>query len=325
VAAVLVGGWGLLQAGAKAQESSQLATPYSLLPTLYSLLPTPYSLLSTLVVLGATIWLLTRAHTLPPTDLRDAVEKLNARTTAADAVITARPKEAAAFAELYKGHADVWGLNAGGPPLDPDTAAALAQVTESHPHVWWLPNGVPPGQSGVELWLMNHGFRAENDSFGRRRLALYYFPPQPLTEVGIGVTFGEVIALERVETLTAVRPGDVLPLVLHWRAVGAVSDDYRVFVHLLDADGNRVAQSDGVPALWTRPTSGWSPGESIEDRRGLSLPADLPSGNYTLVAGLYRPLDGVRLLTGEGADHASLTTVRVWRRVRQRMQRIGSG
>ncbi len=104
----------------------------------------------------------------------------------------------------------------------------------------------------------------------------------------------------------------MLPLVLHWRAVGPVPDDYRVFVHLLDAYGDRVAQSDGVPALWTRPTSGWSPGERIEDRHGLSLPADLPLGDYTLIVGLYRPLDGVRLLTDEGADHVSLATVRVY-------------
>jgi hypothetical protein len=103
----------------------------------------------------------------------------------------------------------------------------------------------------------------------------------------------------------------VLPVALHWRPTQRVTADYHVFVHLLDADGNRVAQSDGQPALWTRPTSGWSPGQGIEDRHGLSLPADLPPGNYTLIIGLYSPLDGTRLRTEEGVDHVSLATIKV--------------
>ena len=300
--AVLVSGWGLIQ---------RPPTPYFLLPTSYSLLLTPF------VVLAATVWLLTRAHAIPHGDLRDVVAALNARTTVADAIVTNTPEEATAFADLYKGHANVLGLNAGGPPLDADTVATLTRTTKSHPRVWWLPNWLPPEKSGVELWLMGNGFRAEDRSFNQKRMALFYFPPQPLKEIPSGATFGNgivgggVIVLERAATSPAVQADGVLPVALRWRATQPIAANYHVFVHLLDADGNRVAQSDGQPALWSRPTSGWSPGEVIEDRHALSLPADLAPGDYTLVVGLYTPLDGARLLTEGGADHVALATIRV--------------
>ena len=117
----------------------------------------------------------------------------------------------------------------------------------------------------------------------------------------MGTILGDAIVLEQAATLPTSQPGDVLPVGLYWKAEQTVLDNFHVFVHLIDADGNRIAQSDGQPALWTRPTSSWTPGELVEDRHALSLPTELPQGNYTLVAGLYLPESGERLLT-EGGD-----------------------
>ena len=161
------------------------------------------------------------------------------------------------------------------------------------------------------MWLMRNGFRAEDGFIGERRLSLYYFPPEPLTESAVDVTFGDVIALERVDTLPTARSGSVLPVALHWRATHPVPADYHVFVHLITADGNTVAQSDGQPALWTRPTSTWSPGERIEDRHALSLPVDLPAGDYTLITGLYLQDNGERLLSSKEETFAILNTVQI--------------
>jgi mannosyltransferase len=102
-----------------------------------------------------------------------------------------------------------------------------------------------------------------------------------------------------------------LPVDLRWQASQPVTDNYHVFVHLLDGQEQRIAQSDGQPALWTRPTSSWQPGEVIEDRHGLSLPASLPAGDYQLIVGLYLPESGQRLATGDGKSFASLGLVRV--------------
>jgi hypothetical protein len=323
VTAVLVSGWGVIRIGRlegwktgrmedwkdgrlEGQKVGHRAIfQSSILPTFQS------SILPLLVTLAAVAWLLTRAHSLPAGELRDAVALLNARTATADAVVTGTPEESVAFADLYKKRADVLGLNAGGLPLDSDTATTLARTAQNHPRVWWLPNWLPPQQSGVETWLMRNGFRAEDRFVGERRLALYYFPPQPLAETAVGVTFGNVIALERVDTLPAARPGSVLPVALHWRATQLMSADYHIFVHLITADGNIVAQSDGQPALWTRPTSTWSPGERIEDRHALSLPVDLLPGDYTLITGLYLPDNGERLLSSKQETFVVLNTVQI--------------
>jgi hypothetical protein len=90
-----------------------------------------------------------------------------------------------------------------------------------------------------------------------------------------------------------------------------VPEDYHVFVHLLDAEGVRVAQSDNQPALWTRPTSSWVPGEPIEDRHALALPADLPPDVYTLIAGVYLPETDERLLTEGDEEFVILGNVQV--------------
>ncbi len=315
LAAALLSGWGLLrlkrrvedQRPARAEDS--LEPDHRIIPTSRHLIFHPF-VLSSLVTLAATAWLLAHAHTLSPSDLRSVVAVLNARSTAVDAIVTGTPDESIAFADLYKGHADVLGLNDGS-PLDADTAAALAETSKDHPRVWWLSSWLPPEQSSVEIWLMRNGFRAEDRFVGTRRLALYYFPPQRLLEQANGNTFGGDIVLERVDMLPNVHPGGVLPLALHWRARQSIKADYNVFVHLLDSQGNRVAQADSQPALWTRPTSSWSPGERIEDRHALSLPDDLPPGAYSLIVGLYLPENGERLLTGDAETFVTLGTVQI--------------
>ncbi len=87
--------------------------------------------------------------------------------------------------------------------------------------------------------------------------------------------------------------GDQCQIDLLWRAEGEFPSSYRVFVHLLDAQGQIVAQSDAVPHSWARPTTGWLPGEYILDTHPLTLP---PSGNHTLAVGMYAA-DGTRLQT----------------------------
>jgi hypothetical protein len=295
VVAVLLSGWWLWKAGRQEGGKAEKlgSRPSTNLPSFRSFF------LPAFLVLAVTVWLLARAHALQPGDLVDAANVLNAHTATPDVVITGTPDESVAFADLYTGRADVLGLSAGA-PFDVDTAGVLAKTVEKHPRVWWLPNWLPAEDIEIERWLMRHGFRAQERTFGRQRLALFYFPPQPLVEAAVGATFGDTIALERAAIAPTVRPEGVLPVALHWTAKQPVLKDYQVFVHLLDAEGNHVAQSDNQPVLWTRPTSSWTPGEPIEDRHALVLPAELSPGLYTLIVGVYLPGDGERLLTESG-------------------------
>ncbi len=92
------------------------------------------------------------------------------------------------------------------------------------------------------------------------------------------------------------RSGDELTVTLTWQAATAMGLDYTIFVHLLDMDGDKVAQHDGRP--WDGvplPTSSWREGEVLRDVHVLTLPADLPPGVYQLQLGAYYWPTGDRL------------------------------
>ncbi len=81
---------------------------------------------------------------------------------------------------------------------------------------------------------------------------------------------------------------------LVWRALINPDRRAQVFVHLLDGNGQLVAQSDGAPAGGYS-LNQWVGGEYVVDQRALSFGADLPAGEYTVVAGMYDELSLERL------------------------------
>lgn len=89
--------------------------------------------------------------------------------------------------------------------------------------------------------------------------------------------------------------GQALPLTLHWQATETTGDRLKVFVHLLDRQGNIVAQSDAEPGGGAYPTSSWLPGEYVADRHVLAIPPDAVAGPATLVVGLYDPASRQRV------------------------------
>ena len=103
---------------------------------------------------------------------------------------------------------------------------------------------------------------------------------------------------------TTLNPGDKLPFTLHWQSAAPLTVDLTTFAHLRDDAGNTVAQLDWTPqdSLGYLPTSAWQPGRVVVDSQSLSLPDNLPPGEYRLVAGWYYAPTGERLLvTGSGA------------------------
>jgi hypothetical protein len=69
---------------------------------------------------------------------------------------------------------------------------------------------------------------------------------------------------------------------------------------LLDEQGNKLAQRDGQPVQWMRPTSTWQTGDEISDHYGILLPETLALGKYTIAVGLYDPVTGQRLPVSAG-------------------------
>jgi hypothetical protein len=98
------------------------------------------------------------------------------------------------------------------------------------------------------------------------------------------------------QSLEKLSAGDELRLNLIWRsATGDVPISYKVFVHLLDEDGQIATQSDTLPAGGLRPTTGWREGEVISDEHVLIIPEGSEPGTYTLWIGQYDPETTQRL------------------------------
>mgnify|MGYP005846913789 CR=1 FL=1 len=90
----------------------------------------------------------------------------------------------------------------------------------------------------------------------------------------------------------SVRRGETLRIVLYWRAIGKMAEDYTVFVHVLNPPGgdpeDRVlAQEDAQPYDGLYPTSRWRVGEVLKEVYELSIPLDAAAGNRELEVGMY--------------------------------------
>jgi hypothetical protein len=100
--------------------------------------------------------------------------------------------------------------------------------------------------------------------------------------------------------------GDTLQLNTGWRnKTGPVP--LKIYIHLLDASGQIVAQWDGLDIAW----EGWHSGDVLWQRHEIPLPTDLSPGQYELRTGLYDPAAGDRWQTAAGTDFAPITAVEI--------------
>jgi hypothetical protein len=86
---------------------------------------------------------------------------------------------------------------------------------------------------------------------------------------------------------------------LSWQTDGSAAGDAKIFVHLLDADGNNVAQADVRPGRGALPPGNWLLG-GFRDTISIQVPQ---AGEYQVVIGLYDPVTLDRLQpAGAAAD-----------------------
>jgi len=81
--------------------------------------------------------------------------------------------------------------------------------------------------------------------------------------------------------------GERLVVIVYWKAISSMPDDYVGFLHLDGPDGRLVAQDDHELGRGLYRTNVWQPGEMIRERYELVLPKDMPGGDYALRMGAY--------------------------------------
>jgi 4-amino-4-deoxy-L-arabinose transferase-like glycosyltransferase len=179
-------------------------------------------------------------------------------------------------------------------PTDEPTGAIMPQVAAGHDVVFAVfgeGDGDDLDRAGRQ-WLNEHGYRAWDNWYGPTQLVVYGISPEPerINLQSVDHEFGEEVTLRSYALWEGQREASgLLYLTFVWQARKPIDDGYKVFVHLVDGNGQLVAQRDGEPLGGSRPTTSWEVGEEITDRVGLLLPPDLPPGEYDLLVGMYDP------------------------------------
>lgn len=96
----------------------------------------------------------------------------------------------------------------------------------------------------------------------------------------------------------SLRPGEELRVTLYWRPRTGLEGVYSTYLHLVNQEGQAIAQSDHQPGGVYYPTSLWKEGETIRDEHTLTVPSTAPLGAYRLLVGIYESDSGEPL--GEG-------------------------
>ncbi|WP_420645505.1 glycosyltransferase family 39 protein [Candidatus Leptofilum sp.] len=108
----------------------------------------------------------------------------------------------------------------------------------------------------------------------------------PIGTIPVDASFGPNIRLHSYQLDITPEAVDVT---LYWQTSAPPTTGWFVFVHLVDETGEIVTQRDLVPADGLRPTTGWRTDEIITDAHDLTLPPNLPPGNYIIRVGLFEP------------------------------------
>lgn len=120
--------------------------------------------------------------------------------------------------------------------------------------------------------------------------------------------FGELAYLtDTAFSATSVSAGQSVTATLDWFAVSASSEALVVFVHIVDENGEIIAQSDSIPRAGMYPTTAWEFGETFSDVHQLSLPQEIAGGAYDVRIGFYDPNTFQRLLTDAEEDAVTLS------------------
>jgi hypothetical protein len=164
--------------------------------------------------------------------------------------------------------------------------------------------GTPPGTYQIELSLYEpYQQRSlsppcdQNPLLGPVEIARRAVPPVEALDIAhrVEANLGGKVQLLGYNIESGFRPGDGIHLTLFWQALQSMGEDYTVFTHLIDGEGNIWGQKDNPPVDGFYPTSQWVEEEIVRDQYNLTIAEDAPPGQYRLTIGMYQAETGQRL------------------------------
>jgi hypothetical protein len=116
----------------------------------------------------------------------------------------------------------------------------------------------------------------------------------PLDEAAV---LGDVLELKGYQPLweEPLQVGKPLQMLSYWKVINPPQEDIKLFLHLIDENGEIIAQHDGLDIS----VQGLQPGDELIQLHTAQLPENLTPGDYGLQIGAYRVDDFSRLLLAD--------------------------
>ena len=184
--------------------------------------------------------------------------------------------------------------------------ARVNDLSNGRSRVWLIVDqALANGAEGdrVAAQLDGWGSRATDTWFGRFHLLGYlsYAAGGPGPRLAAPEVFGGALDLVGYDlTPATLTPGLGLSVTLDFVTRVSVTKDYKIFIHLADAQGTIVVQRDQPLLHAGRSSATWQVGEAVRQGNDLLVPATMPCGDYVVLVGLYDPVTGQRLLITSG-------------------------
>ncbi|MGA9349058.1 MAG: hypothetical protein WBW48_09675 [Anaerolineae bacterium] len=198
------------------------------------------------------------------------------------------------------------------------------EVSERH-HALSLLSGTPPGHYQVKMVLYctdtlqrldildERGAPAGTEyTLGATSVASPSVPPT-IEELAIPHHLhhdfdGQVELLGYDLSATEVRAGEVVGIILFWRALGSMESDYRLHLQVQDGEGHVWAAGEFPLANEEYPTNRWKEGEVIRGQYDLVIDAAAPTGEFFLQVNLLDNASGL-LVEEQGIGLTKLSLV----------------
>jgi hypothetical protein len=224
------------------------------------------------------------------TALMHALADIGERATTGSAVLVVAPRRIEPLLHAYHLAAPLYGLT----PDQADTDLLKQALLAGHTRILLLTDaGMTDPANVTERWLERHAFRARNEFYAPWRMAAFG-TPMTITAVSQSLVQwqrsdnGPNLRMSGLAYSLRVRPGGAVAIHVKWQR-GADDprdlDGVAWYAHLIAPDGTLVSQHDALVG----DGYGWGGAVTIEDRRGILVPANARPGRYRVHIGVYGP------------------------------------
>jgi len=164
--------------------------------------------------------------------------------------------------------------------------------------------GTPPGSYTLEMVVLHRpgGQEMQPENKWSGILGTIEIPSHPDLEVHsldmeheVNARLSDRVMLLGYNVAGGTQPGETLHLTLFWQGLADMDDSYKVFVHVVDDQGNLLNQKDSDPVDGFYPTNLWQKDEIVRDQYRITFLDNSGATAAGLQIGMYLRSTGERL------------------------------